>query len=175
MAPRRSLFVRQARSKRLTDWGFGPDFLNATIAASGKLLGTTSLAVDDQETLIRVRGMAHIFLELAGVGAGFLGALGIGIVGTDAFTAGIASLPGPQTDAHWDGWLWHTFFDVRTITATLADGGNSQTQSVRIPIDSKAMRKWDPADTLVIMLEVVETGASSLRINADTRLLLKHG
>ncbi len=81
--------------------------------------------------------------------------------------------PGPLTDAHWDSWIWHSFFDVRALTTTLADGVNAQAASVRLPVDSKAMRKWDPAETLVGMFEVVESGTAIITVSGDTRILLK--
>ncbi len=169
----RSVPFRQ-RSRRQTDWGFGPDIIAQTLSSSAKLLGTTSLGITEVQMLIRIRGMMHLVLETSGgVGNGFIGASGIALVNSDAFGVGITAIPGPFTDAHWDNWIWHTFFDVRSITATIADGVNAGVCHVRIPVDSKAMRKWDPAETLVWMTEVSESGAATLKVNADSRILLK--
>jgi len=160
--------------QRHTDWGFGVDMLANTLSSSAKLLGTTSLGVAEPVTLIRIRGMIHFILTLGdAAGSGFLGAAGIALVNTDAFSVGITAIPGPQSDAHWDNWIWHSFWDVRTATATIADGVNAAGVSQRIVIDSKAMRKWDPAETLVLMVEGTETTNAAVRINCDTRLLLK--
>ncbi len=165
---------QQTRVRRLTDWGFGVDMLNASLTASGKLLGTTSLTVGAMQTIVRIRGLISLGIEAAGaISQGFAGAAGIALVNSDAFAAGTGSIPGPQSDANWDNWMWHSYFDVRTITATIADGVNAQAVHQRIEIDSKAMRKWDPAETLVLMVEATETGVSSLRVNCDTRILLK--
>ncbi len=174
MARPRSQFIRTIRSRRNTDWGFGVDFLDVQASATIKVLSTTSLTIAEQATIVRIRGMFHVFLEAAAAaGDGFLGAMGIALVNSDAFAAGVASVPGPLTDAHWDSWIWHSFFDVRALTTTLADGVNAQAASVRLPVDSKAMRKWDPAETLVGMFEVVESGTAIITVSGDTRILLK--
>jgi len=162
------------RSKRLTDWGFGVDMLDQSISATGKILGTTSLTIGQTSTIVRIRGLLHVMITAAsGIDEGYLGAAGIALVNTDAFGVGITAIPGPLTDAHWDNWMWHSFFDVRSITATIGDGVNSQSVSQRLIIDSKAMRKWDPAETLVLMVEGVESGTSILRVNGDSRILVK--
>ncbi len=174
MALRHRGQFRTAGKKRLTDWAFGVDILNQTIDASEKILGTTSLTTAEQQTIVRVHGVLHVTLITASVaGAGFLGAAGIALVNTDAFGQGINSIPGPLTDAHWDSWLWHSFWDVRALTGTIGDGANSGAAHQRIAIDSKAMRRWDPAETLVIMVEGVEVGAASATLNCDTRILVK--
>ena len=161
------------RSRRNTDWGFGVDMVNQTITTSTKIIGTTSLTIGEQATIVRIRGHIHLLIAAAGSGEGYLGACGIALVNSDAFAQGINSIPGPQSDANWDNWMWHSFFDVRAVSATLADGVNAVAVSQRIDIDSRAMRKWDPAETLVLMVEGVENGTATLRINADSRILLK--
>ncbi len=174
MAPRRAGFPNRVRTRRNTDWSFGPDILVQTVSTSTKLLGTTSLTVTEQQTIVRIRGLFHVTLTAAAAADnGFAGAVGIALVNSDAFAQGINSIPGPVTDAHWDAWMFHSFFDVRSITATIADGVNAVAVEQRVPIDSKAMRKWDPAETLIIMAEFVETGTATARVNADMRMLLK--
>ncbi len=149
--------------------------LHQTASAGGKTLGTTSLTVAEQQTIVRIRGIADVFLTAATVaGDGFLGAMGIALVNSDAFAAGIASIPGPQSDANWDAWIWHSFFSIHQLTATEADGSNASAAHQRIEVDSKAMRKWDPADTLVLMFERTLQGTgATLFMECDTRILLK--
>ena len=162
------------RTRRLTDWGFGPDMLNQTISSSTKVLGTTSLTVAEQQTIVRIRGHLHLLLLTAdAAGVGFLGAAGIALVNSDAFAQGVNSIPGPQSDANWDSWLWHSFWDVRSVTGTIADGANAAGISQRIEIDSKAMRRWEPAQTLIFMVEGTETTSAAVRLNMDSRMLLK--
>ena len=171
LARRSRPFVRSTR--RATDWGFGVDMLNQTMSVSSKILGTTSLTVGAQVTIVRIRGLLHLTLDSGdAAGAGFAGAAGIALVNSDAFAAGAGSIPGPVGDANWDRWMWHSFFDVRSITGA-ASGANAVSQDQRIIIDSKSMRKWDPAETLVLMVEGVEATNAVLRINCDSRILAK--
>ncbi len=92
----------------------------------------------------------------------------------DAFAVGATAALDPLTDANSDMWIWHSFFNVVAVSATIADGGNAVSGSVRQEIDSKAMRKgFDPERVMVGVTEVVEAGAASLQVVADTRQLLK--
>ena len=172
---RRSRFVSLQRGKRRqTDWGFGPDMLQQSLGASAKLLGTTSLTVSEQQTIIRIRGILHISLLTSGTaGDSMLGAAGIALVNSDAFAVGATAIPGPQSDANWDAWMWHSFWNIQSMTATIADGTSAVSGSHRLEIDSRAMRKWDPAETLVFMLEWTRSGAPTARVNMDCRMLLK--
>ena len=171
---RRTQFRSRIVSRRSTDWGFGVDALNLGMSASTKILGSTSLTITEQQTIVRIRGIIHVVLTLATSATdGFLGACGIALVNSDAFAAGVASVPGPQSDANWDNWMWHSYFDVRAVTATLADGVNGPMASQRLVVDSKSMRKWDPAETLVLVLEGTESGVAAVEFNGDTRMLLK--
>ena len=167
---------RVQRSKRLVAWGFGPDILNQLVTASTKLLGSTSIVlVSPPATLVRVRGYVHLGLETtSAVSSGFAGAVGLALVNDDAFSQGINSLPGPFSDPNYS-WIWHSFFDVRSLTATHADAVNAPGMDQRLDLDSKAMRKWNGTQTLILMLEASETGASNLRVNADSRILIMDG
>ena len=120
--------------------------------------------------LIRTRGFIHYFLNAATAqGDGFFGAVGLGITTGFAFAAGSASCPGPLTESDWDGWFWHSFFDVRLAETSLFNSFAHQ----RIEIDSKAMRKLDSQDVIFGMTEVLESGTAVLEMHGDTRLLVK--
>jgi len=164
------------RSKRMTSWGVGPQSLEVLLTASAKQLWTAAVVLvrDTKVTIVRIRGMVHIMQTNAtSIGDGFSGALGIGVMSGDAFNAGVASLPGPVTDSEWDGWMWHSFFDVRQRTAIEADGVNSGSGDVRIEIDTKAMRKFEDTEALVGVIEVTEQGTATAEFWADSRILLK--
>ena len=127
-------------------------------------------------TVIRMRGHASIYLQSAdAVGAGFQGAVGIGIATSAAVAAGVASVPTPIDEEDWDGWMFHTFFDIRAITATIADGVNAFAAVARIPIDSKAMRKFDEDMTMFGVWQVVESPNAVAEAQANVRLLTMLG
>ena len=69
--------------------------------------------------------------------------------------------------------MGHHYFDVRAITATEADGSNAFATVQKIVIDSKAMRKFGSEQILFGSLDVTETGTSVMRLQAETRVLLK--
>jgi len=172
--PRRHL-ARSQRRKKV--WGVGPDANAVAISAANvKVLWTNGIVLTSplEGTLARIRGQAHIQVNtVSAIASGFRGAIGIGVVNEDAFNAGIGALPGPVSDKEWDGWMFHTFFDVRSITATIADGVNASAVHVRIDIDTKAMRKWQFDQVLMGMIETdTEVGTAILRLDADSRALL---
>ena len=172
--------ARTFSRKRSVSWAIGPGASDVAIAASGKSIWTISITGTGtalERTIVRIRGACHCTLKTAAaLGDGFLVGLGIGLVTEQALVAGITAVPGPLTDADWDGWMWHSVTDVRAITATIADGANAVSASARVDVDTKAMRKWHEDSVAVIgVIEVVESGAASMDFNSFTRMLLKQG
>ncbi len=127
----------------------------------------------EKGTIVRLRGILSCTLQVATtIGDGFFGAVGVAVVQTPAFTAGIASVPTPITEANSDVWLWHSFFDVRFAKADASDGSGLQ----RFDVDSKAMRIVEGAEsTLFAVIEVVEQGAGDMDAFFDSRVLVKLG
>ena len=177
---------RPAGSGRQTAWGFGPGGVTATTftatskAIIGDGLGLT--AGTGKATVVRLRGELMAFLNSATAQVdGFACAFGIGLVTKIAFAAGVASIPGPLTEMDWDGWMFHTLFQniasgpIAAGTSQDQDAMLSTTASVRLEVDSKAMRKMDEEVILVSVCEVVELGTASMSLFFDSRLLLKLG
>ena len=167
----------RSRDKRLTSWEPGPNDTGNTLAASGARLWTNGVVLTTgvtNTTIVRMRGVFHAICDTVAAGNdGYIGAIGIGIVSTAAFAAGIASVPTPLDEVTWEGWLYHRFFDVRSVTATIADGANAAAITQTFEIDSKAMRKFTSDQTLMGVIDVVETGTSTVSYTADTRMLVK--
>ena len=179
MAQRRGFPLRtQVRTRRKTAWGVGPNSNTITITApnSPKLWSNGVILLNDAEnTIVRTRGVVHVILSASSLAhGGFSGAVAIGIGTSAAFGAGVASLPSAIAESDWDGWLWHSFFDVRTITATIADGSNAASVSHRFEVDSKAMRKLTDDMTVFGSIEMrTEAGVATAIMDADTRMLFK--
>ena len=174
MAQRRG-FPGRGRKRTMT-WGLGPDIADGSASANGTQLWTSSvvLVAEAEVTLVRMRGFFHVTLNTAdAIGAGFFGAVGLGLVTTRAVVAGAGSIPRPIQEADWDGWIYHRYWDVRAITATIADGVNAASASIGFEIDSKAMRKWSANESLVGVFEVIESANATCELQAETRLLLK--
>ena len=166
-------------ARRRVGWEIGPKTgttgAEQSATASGSLLATIgSGATTDGLTLVRTRGELLIRLSVAdAVGSGYQGAFGIGVVTAAAFTAGAASVPTPITEDSWDGWLYHTYFQVLAQSTTLSDGTNALSAVFRQTVDSKAMRKLRLDDVVFAAFEFTETGTSTLSMNFNSRLLLK--
>jgi len=175
VARSRSGFPARSRSRRMTAWDLGPNSVGQTISADGDTLWSNGIAVlEPKLTIVRIRGHVELNLQTAGTaGDGFFGALGIGVVTDQAFGIGITAVPSPLDESDWDGWMWHQFFSMHSITATIADGVNSRACTQRYQIDSKAMRIVEDSVTLFAAIGVTEAGASTLRLHADSRILIK--
>ncbi len=140
------------------------------ISAGGAVLMGSSIVRHEGETLVRTRGIISVtLLTAASVGDGFIGAFGMVLVTTAAATAGVGSIPTPFTEAAWDGWFVHRYFDVRSGLA--ADGSGQ----VRLEIDSKAMRKANEDESIVLVSETVETGTATAKFTGRIRLLSMAG
>ena len=168
---RQTAVVRPAR--RQADWSQGPGGVAATaLTASGSALMGTGAQALEINTLVRTRGHALLYLTAAtSTNDGFDGAIGICVVRSEAFAAGITAVPTPITDVDRNIWLWHQFFSLHGASATIDDALGSTTQ--RFEVDSKAMRKINVGDTITAVVEATEVGASSLQIRFNTRILVK--
>ena len=175
--PRRSGYShrRNGGPRRVTEWAEGVQEVDGAITASVKQLWSAAVAVTATGvTIVRTRGYVRAHLNSAdAVGAGFAGAFGIGLAQTDALAIGVTALPGPVSDLEWEGWLWHQFFDIRAVTATIADGVNAASASQFFEIDSKAMRKFEDGVQLFGITEATEDTNATMEVQADTRMLIK--
>ncbi len=163
-------------ARRSTSWSIGVAEVDGGFTTSAaSLWSATAVPTVEGLTIIRTRGLVRSILASASaVGDGFFGAHGIGIVTDEAIAAGVSAVPSPLSDEDWEGWLWHAYFDVRAVTATIADGVNAAGYSMVQEIDSKAMRKLPSGMTLFGITEVTESGTAVLEVQAQTRTLLKN-
>jgi len=172
----RSRGFPQVRSnRRKVGWDLGPVNTGTNITTTSQALGTGGVqALLDGHTVTRIRGYCRLYVHVTSATmSGFHGALGMCIITENANGIGVTSVPHPLGDDDWDGWLWHHYIDVRSITATIADGANAKSVVQEIVVDSKAMRKFKESDLLVVVIDVVEEGTASMRWEFDSRVLLK--
>ena len=98
---------------------------------------------------------------------------GIGIVSTDAAAIGITAMPTPLADADWPGWVWF-YSGAAIVQPSTGELANNPVASVRLPIDSKAMRKWGINEILFAVVEVgTEIGTAQMDMSFSTRILVK--
>jgi len=109
------------------------------------------LADTSPATIIRERGEFYVRSDQVATNEFFEGAVGFAKVTELAAAAGAASIPGPITDAAWDGWYaWAAIQGEFSFLTAVGYGPNG---GYRIVIDSKAMRKFERTESLVIMAE----------------------
>ncbi len=151
--------------KRRTHW---TELAGASnIVSSGSTLLASQAAGHEGETLVRTRGLfMATLLTASAAGDGFFGAIGIAKVTTAAATAGVGSMPTPITEAGWDGWLLHRYFGV--AQALVNQGGGA---IHRLELDSKAMRKVNDDESIVMIAEFIETGTASVDVTGRVRIL----
>ena len=101
-------------------------------------------------TLVRVRGNVTVFPSAFSTDSIWEGAYGLGIVSDEAFTAGAASLPRPHDDDDWPGWVVHGYFQGKFETQSAV---GQWVLPINYTIDSKAMRKIGPGETVVWVVE----------------------
>ena len=138
------------------------------IGAGASVINQSSTGFLAGDTIVRTRGLLSIMPSVFGIDLTVIGAMGFGIVSNQAFAAGAASIPGPWSNADWEGWFLHQYFawkfEVTTDIGRLIG-------SVQIPFDSKAMRKMDgTSETLVVM---VESQANAISASVNFRMLVK--
>ena len=148
MATRRSQGSRPNRS-----WAATVGTTEVTIPAASKvLIGSFALSVSSiDETVLRTRGMIAVRSDQIATTELQLGAFGMIRVTDVALAAGVASVPGPGTDASDDGWFVWQPIDQAFILNTAV--GFDSVGFVQYPIDSKSKRIIQEGEVVAIVCE----------------------
>ena len=178
MARSRSNFSRSpSGSRRLTQWNEGPHSVaTQSVTGAGNTIWGIGQSGFSKLTIVRIRGEFVAWLEVVGsIGDGFTRlTMGIGIASTDAFTQGGPSLPSPVSDADWNGWIWHAELGPLVGLSVTESENTGPLSQVRVPIDTKAMRKLSPNETVFgAVATSAEIGVATMVFGANTRMLLK--
>ncbi len=167
MARRRSFAAPRARSSRLTQWIGPADQGYVSVASAGATI-ISSASFEEPLTIMRSRGNVSIQPGSFAADLNVVGAFGVAIVTTEAFTAGIASIPEPFSDADWGGWfVWRSFSMHLDVQSAVGFDVNS---ALQFEVDSKAMRKVSQNETLVT---IAESREGAFDISANLRTLIK--
>jgi len=140
--------------RRGTFWGRSPaDSAFTILAAATAVLDSTAVpdAVEG-ETIIRTRGHIAIMTDQAAAAQeDQIGAVGMAIASDQAVAVGVGSLPTPYTDQDSDLWFMHQYF----VNRTRVDSASVHSASGLniFPFDSKAMRKMEEGQTLIVVVE----------------------
>jgi len=172
--------VRPISTRRLTEWDEGPGGVTVTDLTTTvpSFVGSVIVASLPGVTIIRIRGelMVHLRLVTA-ANDGCRGAFGIGIASAAAVAVGIGSVPTPITEQGADSWMyWKAFSLALPQIGTGASTGlaSLETVSMRVEVDSKAMRKLPQDLNLYAAVELGEiTGTIACQVSFDSRILGK--
>ncbi len=146
MARSRRSFGGQKARHGLKQWT-GPADQGYVLVGSGAQVLLASAAFSDPATILRTRGMVSVKPQAVTADIEIIGAFGMCIVTDEAFAAGAAAVPDVFDDGGWSGWfVWQSFcYDFEFNDAT---GINFPTWNFEV--DSKAMRKIGPNETVVL-------------------------
>ena len=174
--PRSRRGFNQGR-RRQTGWELGPgsDTVTTMTSETTSIIGAGIAPTIDGLTAVRTYGLLELILKTSNtIGGGVQGAAGIGLCTDDAFAVGVTAVPNPVASADWEGWLWHQFVGVHTMTVTIADGVHAMSAYQRIQVDSKAMRRLETGMTMFMALEISEViGTVAMDVHFDSRVLFK--
>ncbi len=165
----RSRMIRTRGKKRLSTW-FSIDFDSTTFTvAGGSILSSLNAAALALRpfTVVRTHLEVMMISDQAAAVEFQAGAIGLSVVSDQASAAGVSSVPTPVTDIGSDLWFVHQvlYSDESNLTDRTRNAS-------RYSIDSKAMRRVDGDQDIVIVGELSATGSGFVLFTAG-RMLIK--
>ena len=171
----RSRFPQRSARKTMV-WNVGPESSAVqTSSTAGLTIIDTGQVASGGVTVVRLRGEFTIWLRLAtAIGDGFTAfALGVGVATTDAFSVGATALPSPTGDPDWGGWWYYSTYGALVSDST-TENFQGPMSAIRIPIDTKAMRKIQPNETIFAAIGLnTEIGTATADFVFRSRMLVK--
>ncbi len=171
----RSRFPRAVRSgpKRTTTWfEFQPAGVTLTTAGGTIIFSLNAAALALRPfTVVRTRLRCHLRTDQTAASEVQVVGFGLAVVSDQASAAGVASVPTPITDMGSDLWFVHEVF----MSATYGDsaGGQGAPSGQPFSVDSKAMRKVDIGQDIVVVGEFAAAGNGAILITGG-RMLVKN-
>jgi len=172
--PRSFHRVARVPQRRLTQWLEMEPNVTTHTAVGGTILFSLTTAEKALRpfTIIRTRILASIISDQVAVSERQIGALGIAVVSDQAEAIGVTAVPTPITDMASDLWLMHQLMynEISVQTAV----GIQQNPLEQYAIDSKAMRKVNDGEDVVVVAELSSTaGSEGFNLNVGGRILVK--
>jgi len=123
-------------------------------------------------TVVRTRGYFSIRSDQESTAENYGGAVGLAVVSDQAAAIGVTAIPTPIADQGSDLFFAYEYLDGRMgfITGVGFEGN----VSTRLIVDSKAMRKVDNDQTIVLTAET-DGGSSGVVITDMYRFLIMRG
>ena len=171
MARSRTVFARPGKKIDFKQWT--SLLALGTSVNSDELVQGAALAFASPSTILRIRGAVQASFDSTNtVGDDLALTWAIGIVSSDAFAAGVSAMPDPAGEPEYPWLWWGTMFLHSEETAVPAAAWG--THSMRLEVDSKAMRKVSPGQSLVWLMQATsQVGAPLTNIDfMQTRVLV---
>jgi len=143
-------FVRTGKKIDFKQWDGIPGLIAEVTGTSTTLAGALSFTTP--ATLLRFRGyVGAMFDETMQAGDQMDLVFGLAIISTDAFNAGPGGVPDPASEPEFP-WIWWKGMRLDAFSASAQNAYGSTNQ--RYEMDSKAMRKIKPGETVVMVTQV---------------------
>ena len=134
---------------------------NSTLASDSKVALAVFTPVGGGSHVTPIRVVGILTFEFAATPSLGTGALGMGVFSDQAILTGVAALPDPITDIGDD--LWMLIVPLPVVT---------NTRRATIEFDSRAMRKVEDGQSLVLIAAQTATGVT-LELSVYLRVLSK--
>ena len=168
---RKSGFIRGGVARRQTFWIGGTLVSSTMTAAANPVLQTTlnaaALALAPF-TVVRTRGLIYVQSDQVAASEDQTVLYGQAVVSDEASAIGVTAIPTPDTDSGSDLWFVYEALMSDLKFSTAAAYGKIGAATV---IDSKGMRKVEPGQDIVAVVE--SASAFGVTIRSFTRTLIK--
>ena len=131
-----------------------------------------SFAFSIPATILRIRGMLLVTLDNAAEGDDTFLTAALGMVSSDAAALGATAMPDPGSEPEYP-WLWWAsipLFATQSITG-VDPSFSTVSGAARLEVDSKAMRKVKPGESLIWVFQGTDTVLKDLDVG-QTRVLI---
>ena len=141
-----------------------------SMTAEGTFVLGTSAAFVEAGTILRLIGEVVVVPQATGITDNDAAniTMGVALVSSDAAELGATAMPDPDDEAQYD-WLW---WWTTTIDIPNASEFGGAASSARVPIASKAMRRFKPRSSLVVVAQYTDiTGLPGINASVGLRFL----
>jgi len=159
--------------KRETTWIGISASRTAFVAGGGTLIASLNAGALSLRPFTIVR--THLFLGIqsdqTAATENQLAAFGMAVVSDQATAAGVASIPTPDTNVDSEFWFVHQYLGAAFVVASAIGESPDALQWMRV--DSKAMRKVDRDEDIVVVGEFATGLSDGFSLTVAGRMLVK--
>ena len=162
-------------ARRDTVWlFFGPTSTTISGVSSATVISSLNAAALALRpfTVVRTRGTLHYHSDQSAADESYGGGFGLAVVSDQAVAVGITAVPTPVTDYGSD--LWFLIEQLHGRVEFLSGVGFEGSNGRERMIDSKAMRKVDVGEDIVVVAETASFQSSNVLVSSFRMLVKLH-